>query len=204
VSMSRNTLSWLVVFTDLVVVIAIMIATYILPAAQVARSNFYNRNKVMISDFTVHLRHLDLKGALIHDEISDLLRHVENVLLQAHTKMAIQADQIIYDVNFPVMTVYQIDKIIDINDLEIEKLEMAKDGVQEDEIEKIAKINEKIIQMREDLKASFIDDLDDVDDVFITFQTQDIAKSFKDLYLNVSYCKRCTFKCCKIPDFDYL
>ncbi len=79
----------------------------------------------MISDFTMHIRNLNLKGDKIYDEISELVRHVDRVLKE-EDKTINNTDQIIYDVNFPVMTLNQLDSVLEINELELQKLQKQK------------------------------------------------------------------------------
>jgi len=204
--MTRNAITWTVVFIDIGSILLILVAIYILPHSQVKRSNWYNMNKLMISDLTVHLRNMDLKGERIYDEISEVIKHVETVLLKEDKDHSIKnRDQIIYDINFPIMTVYQLDTIQEINDLELEKMELENQNDKEGKIEaKIEKINEKIAEKRKDLNLSFKDDLDDTDDVFITFHNQDVAGELKELYLNIGGVARRCYKCCGKDNYEHL
>ena len=201
--MTRNALSWVVVFIDVASIIIILIAIYVLPHSQVARSNFYNKNKIMISDMTVHLRNMDLKGSKIYDEISEVMKHVENVMIM-EDKTLEHKDQIIYDINFPVMTVFQLDSITDINELELEKLQKSNEEASEANNAKIIAINEKLIKLKKELKDSFVNDMDDTDDVFITFHSQTRANNFKSLYLDIGGVSRRFQNCCGKTDYNHL
>ncbi len=156
----------------------------------------------MISDFTVHIKHLDLKGEKIYDEVSELLKFIEDIMVREDKDLK-NADQIIYDANFPIMTIYQLDHMNEINELELQKIQLHKDDKDED-LNKIEELKEKIKEKKKELKASFVADLDDTDDVFITFHSQHLVKTFKDLYTEIGGCKRKCYKCLGRNDYDHL
>jgi hypothetical protein len=185
---------------DIVVVIIILVVSFILP--QVNRTNFYNQEKLLISDFTIHVRNLKLDESKIYSEISEFVKHVENVL-KNQPNFVKSEDEIIFDLNFPILSTEQLDLSYSINDKHIQILDMKRDGLSSDEETKIADLKNEIHDLQTKLYNS-TNDKGEIEDVFITFHNQPFTKKFKELYLEVGKCKRNCNKCCGKNDYDYL
>jgi len=167
--------------------------------------NFYMKEKELISDYTIHLNNMNLKGSSIYNEISKVINHVSTVLIAADPE--IDKDMIIFDVNFPKMTVFQIDKISDKNDLEIEKLDLEKLMLEKNDEKtrlKIDKIEEKINTIKSQITISLREELDDTDDVIITFFKKKHVKLMKKLYNTSSATERACSRCCGGKDYESL
>ena len=194
---TKNAVSWVVVFIDIGSIIIVLVAIYILPIHQVKRYNYYNKQKLLVSDFTLHFRNLDIKRSNIYEGLSELIDHIENVLQNLNDKGENESlnhtDQLIYDINFPIMSITQLETVEKLNQLGLEKIQLSDNSIANKS--KIEKIDRETIELKKKLKTSFQEDLDEIDDVFITFSTQDQAKKLKDLYNNIGACARQTYKC---------
>ncbi len=203
---NRLTMSWVIVIIDLCSIFILLVAVCIIPTSVVNRTNFYNLTKILISDFSIHIKDLDLKGNIIYQEISDVIGHVNKVMEQKD-KLYNKDNLIIYDINYPIMTLQQVDLLVDKTEylLEIEELndKAEKTGKNEDYYEKVRELERKIREVKVELASSFEESLDDTDDVFLTFVSHRQKQLFKRLY-DVSASKRCLYKCCGKADYDNL
>ena len=179
----------------------VLVSICIIPTSIINRTNFYNKNKVLISDFTVHLRYLELKGGIIEQEISDLIQHINNVVANENS-LHNSNDLVIYDINFPIMTDTQLDLLVEKNTFELEKWELEEliKLNQNDPTLKtrIDKINIEIGLVSEKLLKCHKEDINDTEDVFVTFRDHKIKKLFKNAYTKNTCCRKCS------SSYDYL
>ena len=155
---------------------------------------------MFISDFSVHIKNLNLKGTNIYQELSDLIIHIEKVI-STETKITdIQNEVLITDINYPIMADTQISLLCLKNSHELERIELDEEyklllstGQDIKEIKK--KLNEKdkiLSEITNSLALSLHEQLDDTDDVFITFKNHVYKKLFKNAYQKNICCKKCS------------
>jgi len=181
-----------------------VISIFIISSSSIKRTNYYNRNKYLISDFSVQLKGLNLKGEFIFKEIGDVITHINKVIAKENS-LHNEDDLIVYDVNFPIMTDVQVNLLVEKNELELTKFELLeqikKENADLKELRsKVIEVDSKIKDIKRNLISSFKEDLDDTDDVFITFKNHKIKKLFKNAYTKdvCLKCKRCS------STYDYL
>jgi hypothetical protein len=109
---------------------------------------------------------------------------------------------LLYDINFPMMTQKQLDLLVDKSEYTIEleeaKQEMSVKGANASYQEKIQKLEEKLKENKITLANSFKEDMEDIDDVFITFA----SKRQKKLFLDKNNLNCCQRKC--MSKYDHL
>ncbi len=110
----------------------------------------------------------------------------------------------VYDVNYAIINSDKLDNIINYNNLEFEKLKLSKeDNLQNDEKEVKFKILEsKLKKIQEDIKKE--DQVKDIDQLFITFRNQQIAKFFRITYDKNKFARCCLIFCCKYDKIKHL
>lgn len=201
-------MTWIIIAIDLASCMIILIAICIIPNSIVNRTNFYNQNNILISDFTIHLCALNLKGNKIYNELSQLIEHIKKVMA-IEDKQYNDSNVLFYEINFPIMTSNQIDFLVTKNELEEDIYELTQNierGTANgcgDPKQRLESLTKKLIDLKAELNVSFEVDLDDSDDVFLTFASRRQRKIFKDIY-DVSKVKRCAYKCCGGNKYDHL
>ena len=188
-------MTWIIIGIDIASMFILLVTICLIPSSVVKRTNFYNLSKILISDFSIHLMNLNLKGLDIYEEISEVLGHIKKVL-EAEDKMYVKgADNLsFYEINFPMITNTQVDFLVEKTEIETEiqilNAEIDKNGASEELSKKIADKETKLKELKFNLMNLFKEELLELDDLFITFTSRRQKKLFKELY-NVSAVKRC-------------
>jgi len=143
---------------------------------------------------------------MIYSELSQLIDHIKKVL-EIEDRNYDKDALILYGINYPIMTSNQVDYLVDKIELEINinelKEEILKNGPSEKYTSQMEKYIKNLAEIKVHLNESFKADLDDTDDVFLTFKSRKQKKLFKELYL-VNSCKRNCAKCCGSKIYDHL
>ncbi len=205
-TINRLTMSWLIVGIDVSSMFILLVAICLIPSSIVKRTNYYNLKKLLISDYSVHIRDLNLKGSKIYSEVSDVLEHIHTVM-EKEDKRYKKDELMIYEINFPIMTTNQVDLLSDKIEFEFEIEEIKdlieKEGNTDSYVQKLHKFEMKLNDVKVKLTSSFKEDLEDTDDLFLTFTDHNQKRKFYELY-NVSSSQRCCMKCLGKKDLDHL
>ena len=111
-------MSWIIVSIDIASMVIIVFTIWIIPSSITKRTNFYNLTKIKISDFSIHLRDLNLKGNILYSELSCVIEHIYSVLEIEDKNNFNRENFLLYDLNYPIMTLEQVDLLVIKNNIE--------------------------------------------------------------------------------------
>jgi len=147
------------------------------------------------------LKNLGIEFNKITDFLNDLIPHV-NQILKSEDESFDKFKETLFDVNYSYLVDQKIELIkekIDIeNDVEIMEAEMNMLRKDTGKVDKVMGLEAKISQRKLDLNDNNLliksiknsDEAIIVNDIFLTFKTEEMRKVFKRVY-NKSKCKRC-------------
>ena len=216
-------------------------AVYVISKSQTTTELKFQEEFLKISNFTLHFTDLGFDGNLINEQIDELYGHL-HLMFKEELKMTItdlkelppdnltkaevlekqknfkekidKNDNLIYDINYPLIGQTELDVILEKNRISGErlKLEYALENLGEEKKEEKSKLEELIekIEIQEkDLDEEYVkvdnSNFRKVNDAYITFHNTEDCEFIKNTYNNKSKFGRCcTIFCCQKQRIKHL
>lgn len=202
---SRNVAAIVVIALDVASIIIVLIALLVISISQKKNAEIYTSETNQISDYSIHIKGIDLDNKNINKEFDDLLQHLHNVLKSEIPRFENHELTFIYDVNYPILNDYKLDLVIKKNALSDQlaqlkrKLKFKEANLKSNEIEEI----KGKIDLKNDELDKVIKDLDYADneivrinDVWITFNRMKFSRELLKVYNRYNKCDRFCIICC--------
>jgi hypothetical protein len=153
--MDRGLFAFIIVSIDLASVLVLLLCMFIVSHSQKNNEQKFKENYYLISDYTLHLRDLNIPMRNFYLELNDIIKHLNKVILEEekfnstngysilkiseNEKFEIYEDlpnmidipkvekTVIYDINYPIFTADKIEDIIEFNQNKIKKLKLEQE-----------------------------------------------------------------------------
>ncbi len=196
----RTNFSFIVVGIDLLSMMTLLISLIVISIAQRRAERYYKENVVSLSDYTINFQDLNIDQDKIYSELDNFLKHIYKVAKIENPQFN---ENMIYDINYPVITNHKLDLILEKNNLtqyinakktEINKNEKKYSASKLEKLNKnLALMREKEETLRDKIEKYNVEHLKKVNDLYITFTSQ----SYKNKIIK-AYNRGCCTRCCII------
>lgn len=200
----RANWAYVLVILDLVGMFVILIFVLIAPFSFQNEEKKYRANNVLVSDYTVHVSHVGIDGSKVSEELNDFLKFLNNVINSESQKPKdfTVDSQLFYEINYPILTDYKLDLLIERNDLIFRKIRMEQENLIElDEAKKIKKETqlEKIESKLSEVKAKLNEQMEvkEIKDIFLTCKDQQTSAILHRAFERNKCNRCCLIFCCK-------
>jgi hypothetical protein len=200
--MKRTDFSFVVVGIDLASMITLLISLIVITISQRNTERYFKENVVSLSDYTIHFQDLDIDQDKIYPELDNFLKHIYKVAKVEYPQFN---ENLIYDINYPVITNHKLDLILEKNNLtqyiNVKRTEIMKNEntYSVSKLEKLKKnlaiMREKEKDLREKIEKYNVEKMKKVNDLYITFTSQSYRNKIIKAY-NRGCCTRCCIICC--------
>jgi hypothetical protein len=203
-SLSRNTAAIVVVSIDVACIVIILISIIIIAASQKRNAVHYNETTNQISDYSVHIKNLELDNKKIDHEMNDLLNHLHEVLKKEVPRMENNKLAYLYDYNYPILNDQKLDLILKKNSLIEDKAQLKRElnnraGEVNEHVDKIKKnFENKNVEYQNVVKKLELveNNIDNVGDVWVTYNRMKYPRALLKAYNRYNKCDRCCLICC--------
>ena len=210
---SRENASIIVISIDVACILIFILSIIVISVSQKSNAKIYKENTNQISDYSIHIKDLELDYSNIDKEVDELLNHLNNVLHLEENKKEKSKNKDFtpfYEVNYPILNDEKLSLVLKKNDI-IEKQTETKRRLRELEEKsgkegknsvKINKLNNTMENLNKEydvVKTRLIEEnfqIDKVKDVWITFNRMKYANNINRAYTRFNKCDRCCLTCC--------
>lgn len=201
---SRDTAAIVVVSIDVACILLVLISILVIASSQKRNAIHYNETTNQISDYSVHIKNLELDNSKIDNEMNDLLEHLHGVLKKEIPKFENFKLAYIYDYNYPILNDQKLDLILKKNSLIEDKAQLKKElnnrvGEVNEHVDKLKKrMEEKNVEYQEVAKKLELveNNIDNVADVWLTYNRMKYSRALLKAYNRYNKCDRCCLICC--------
>lgn len=210
-TMNRQNFAWVIVGIDLVSMFTLLIALIIIPIEQEKNEKYFKENIIRISDYTLKLKKLKLNGLEIYSELNELVKHLN--IVKEKEFPGDEGNNIIYDINYPILTDDKLSLIIDRNKVEKKikqkQTKLTKLSIKDEKRHsvlslKIEKMTDEDKNLQNKIKHEISAQLSKVDDVYVTFTNQKYPLTFNKIYSKTKCARCCMIMCCQKHKIKHL
>lgn len=222
-SFTRDTLSIIIACIDAGSMLILLITLILIKRDQSRVSKHFYENYVNIANFTIQIKNIDIKNNDKYKILNDLISHLEICLKKDITNNEIEyeegnkkinSESVIYEINFPNINpkklnfILKKEKLIKLHQETVLAYEHYKRTLEYKNISKteanLKKLKEEIVVINQKMQADKKEDIELIEDLFITFTDIKRAQYVTKLY-NHSKCTRFWYIfCCQYNKIKHL